>query len=294
MITSQFILTAFLGFTLGVIAILQIKAVKDTLKDAKALTKALTTNQNLKGQFGEDCLEAVIKTCYPDKDINYIKQFITKNEDGNEIKPDYLINLPNNKSILIDCKLNLDKYLEYTKKQNALTKNEFIKDMCSTINSLSNKKYQTSVDIVQSDFVLMYIPLESVITLIYTDKDFLNIVKYANEKNIIIVGNSSILTVLRLTKMLWAKDKQNKNMENIVLSAQYIYDFMAQHSNALADMKKVLEENNERFDKEYKKLTSSKIFDKIEELKNYGIEAQKHKVGRKNEELNINSDFLSS
>ena len=293
MITSQFILTAFLGFTLGIIAILQIKAVKDTLKDAKTLTKALTTNQNLKGQFGEDCLEAIIKTCYPNKDINYIKQFVSKNEDDKEIKPDYLVNLPNNKSVLIDCKLNLDKYLEYSKNQNASTKNDFIKDLQLTINSLSNKKYQTSSDITQPDFVLMYIPLESVITLIYTDKDFLNIVKYANEKNIIIVGNSSILTVIRLTKMLWAQDMQNKNIDNIVSSAQYIYDFIAQHSNALAEMKKVLEENNEKFEKEYNKLTSSKIFNKIEELKKYGIEAQKHKIGRKNEEININSDFLN-
>ena len=293
MIVSQYILTAFLGFTLGVIAILQIKAVKDTLKDAKALSRALTTNQNLKGQFGEDCLEAVIKACYPEKDINYIKQFVSKNEDGQEIKPDYLINLPNNKSILIDCKLNLDKYLEYSNKQNAQTKSEFIKDMQTTVNSLANKKYQTAQGVIQCGFILMYVPLEPVITLIYTDKDFLNIVKYANEKNIIIVGNSSILTILRLTKLLWAREVQNQNIENIVSSAQSIYDFMAQHSNALAEMKKVLEENNEKFNKEYQKLTSSKIFNKIEELKNYGIEAQKHKIGRKTEELSINPDFLN-
>ncbi len=292
MITLQFILTAFFGFTLGIIAILQIKVVKDTLKDAKALSKALTTNQNLKGQFGEDCLEAVIKACYPDKNINYIKQFISKNEDGSEIRPDYLINLPNDKSIFIDCKLNLDKYLEYSKKQSIASKNEFIKDMQSTINSLSNKKYQTSTDVNQGDFILMYIPLEPVITLIYTDKDCLNIVKYANEKNIIIVGNSSILTVLRLVKMLWAKEVQNNNIENIVLSAQSIYDCIAQHSNILADIKRTLDENQEKFNKEYQKLTSSKLFNKVEELKKYGIEAQKHKIKRKDEELNIYPEFL--
>jgi len=294
MILSQYILTAFFGFTLGIIAILQIKAIKDTIKDARALSRALTTNQNLKGSFGEECLEAIIKTCYPDKNINYIKQFVTKNEDGKEIKPDYLINLPENKSILIDCKLNLDKYLEYSKKTDNTRKNEFIKDLNSTINSLANKKYHTSSDILQPGFVLMYIPLEAVITLIYTDKDFLSVVKNANDKNIIIVGNSSILTVLRLVKMLWSRDIQNKNIENIINSAQGFYDLIACHSNAMAEMKAVMEENMCKFSKEYDKLTSSKLFSKVEELKEYGIEAFKRRDGKKNIETNINSDFLNS
>ena len=292
MITIELILALFLGFTLGIIAILQIKAVKDTIKEAKLLTKALTTNQNLKGQYGEDCLEAILESCFPEKNINYIKQFITKNIDGKEIKPDYLVKLPNNKSILIDCKLNLDKFLSYTKKPNNVTKNDFVKDLNNTVNQLSNKKYQTSQDIQQPDFILMYIPLEAIITLIYTDKDFLSVVKNANEKNIIIVGNSSILTTIRLVKMLWAQEIQNKNIENIVNVSQNIYDLIAQHSNALSEMKKVLDENNQKFNKEYEKLTSSKLFGFIEQLKQYGIEALEHKIGRKNQEINIHSDFL--
>ncbi|MBR2069601.1 MAG: DNA recombination protein RmuC [Candidatus Gastranaerophilales bacterium] len=294
MITSQLILTGFLGFTLGILAILQIKAVKDTLKDAKNLTKALTTNQNLKGQFGEDCLEAILKSCFPEKNINYLKQFITKNEDNKEIKPDYLVNLPNNKSILIDCKLNLDKYLNYVKKPDIARRNEFIKDINTTINNLANKKYQTSKDIAQPNFILMYIPLEPVITLIYTDKDFINIVKNANDKNIIIVGNSGILTAIRLVKILWAQDVQNNNVENIVNLSQNLYDLIAQHSNALYEAKKVLDENMRKFNKEYEKLTSSKIFNAIEQLKNYGIEASNHKIGKKNQELEIHSDFLNN
>ena len=45
------------------------------------------------------------------KEINYIKQYTTQNSEDKQIKPDYLIKLPNNKSILIDCKLNLEKYI---------------------------------------------------------------------------------------------------------------------------------------------------------------------------------------
>ncbi|MBR1616574.1 DNA recombination protein RmuC, partial [bacterium] len=152
---------------------------KDAIMDAQKLSKALTTNQNLKGKFAEDCLEEVLQACYPAKNINYIKQFKTTNENNDEIKPDYVINLPNNKSVLIDCKLNLEKFIEY--QNNPDKKNDFIKDINNTINNLPNKKYETSAEINQPDFILMYIPLESMVSAIYTDKELIQIVKNATE-----------------------------------------------------------------------------------------------------------------
>lgn len=272
--------------------VLNTKEINNAIQTASTLTKALTTNQNLKGQFGEDCLEAVLKTCYPDENINYIKQFRTQNEEEKEIKPDFLINLPNEKSVLIDCKLNLDKYLEY--KQNPTLKSEFIKDLNSTINLLSNKKYETATNLSQCGFILMYIPLEAILTEIYTDKDYLSVVKNANEKNIIIVGNSSILTTIRLIKLLWAQDAQEKNIEKIVNIAQNIYEYISQHTQNLYKIKTILEDSTASFNKEYDKLsTGSKLFKQIEELRNFGIQTTSKKEGKKLNEIKIHQDFLN-
>ena len=104
---------------------LNTKEINSAIKTANDLTRILTTNQNLKGQYGEDCLEAILQTCYPNNEINYIKQYRTINEENKEIKPDYLVKLPNNKTILIDCKLNLEKYIEYKENQEpTLTQNK--------------------------------------------------------------------------------------------------------------------------------------------------------------------------
>jgi len=273
------------------------KEVKDSIKEAEHLAKLLTTNQNLKGKFGEDCLESIIKFCYPNENIHYIKQFNSTNSDGKQVKPDFLIKLPNNKAIAIDCKLNLEKYIDYKecneKELSKIKKNEFIKDINNTINLLSNKKYETIDSINQTDFILMYIPLEPVITTIYTDNDFSGVIKNAIEKNIIIVGNSSVLTTLKLVKSLWAQEKQEKNIEKIVDLAQNIYDYIAKHSQNLYEIKQTLEENTNRFNKEYEKLTKSNIlFKKIEELKEYGISASNKKIGKNLIELEINKDFL--
>ena len=272
--------------------IINTKEINSAIQIASDLTKKLTTNQNLKGQYGEDCLESVLRACYPEENINYIKQYRTLNSQNEEIKPDYLVKLPNNKSILIDCKLNLDKFLEY--KNNPNLKNEFIKDLNTTINNLSNKKYETATDLSQPDFILMYIPLEPVITSIYTDEDFNNVIKNAGEKNIIIVGNSSILTTLRLTKMLWAQDTQEKNIEKIITIAQNIYEYVSIHSQNLANIKNILEENLSSFNKEYNKMTQdNKFFKLTEDLRILGIETTKKRVGKKLSEVKIHNDFLN-
>lgn len=271
--------------------VLNTKEINSAIKTASDLTKILTTNQNLKGQFGEDCLEAILKACYPNENINYIKQYRTQNVDNKEIKPDYLINLPNNKSILIDCKLNLEKYIEF--QQNPDTKNEFIKDLNNTINLLSNKKYESALDLSQCNFILMYIPLEPVLTLIYTDKDFLSVIKNANEKNIIIVGNSSILTTIKLVKLLWAQDSQEKNLEKIINIAQNIYEFISLHTQNLYKIKTVLEDTTINFNKEYEKISSNnKLFKLTQELKECGIQATTRKIGKKIDEIKIHEDFL--
>ena len=271
--------------------------VKTALKDAGHLAKVLTTNQNLKGKFGEDCLENVIKSCFPNINSDYFKQIEAVNEDGVKIKPDYLIKLPNNRNIIVDCKINLEKYIEYKDSigsaQEESLKSEFIKDINSTINSLSNKKYETAQNINQPEFILMYIPLETVLTQLYTDKDFISVIKNAAQKNIIIVGNSSIITVIKLVNLLWAQDKQNNNVEKIVACAESIYNIVAEHSQLLYSLKATLTDCTDRFNKEYEKLSNnSKLFKYTEELKGFGIEINKKSKINKKECLSINSEFL--
>ncbi len=271
---------------------------KNAIAVASKLTSILTTNQNLKGQFGQDCLEYVLKACFNGENIDYIKQPTFSNAAGDKIRPDYLVCLPNNKAILIDCKLNLEKYMEFkdnfeTELKN-LKKAEFIKDLNNTVNNLANKRYETALEIETVDFILMYIPIEPVITLIYTDSDFLSVVKNATEKNIVLVGNSSVLTVIRLVKLLWAKEIQDKNIENIVETASRLYESIARHSNELFEMKENLNNLAVKFNKEYEKMAvNSNFFKTAQKLHSYGIDLKTKKYGKKLSEIEINSEFLS-
>ena len=140
----------------------------------------------------------------------------------------------------------------------------------------------------------MYIPLEPVLTTIYTDKDFLSVIKNANEKNIIIVGNSSVLTTIRLTKLLWAQNAQEENLDKIINIAQNIYEYISIHTQNLYKIKVLMEENYQNFNKEYEKLAqNNKLFKLTEELREYGIQTNSKKQGKKLNEIKIHQDFLN-
>ena len=82
--------------------------IKNAIATAEKYARALTMNQNSKGEFGEDWLEQIFRFANLEENIHYTKQFVS---DG--AKPDFVVNLPNDKNIIVDSKVILKNYLEY-------------------------------------------------------------------------------------------------------------------------------------------------------------------------------------
>ena len=86
-------------------------------QEAKNLTDALTKNQNIKGSYGENLLDTILQACGMQEGIHYTKQFVTtsaslKDDTEHIIRPDIVINLPDNRHLIIDSKVTLTSYLE--------------------------------------------------------------------------------------------------------------------------------------------------------------------------------------
>ena len=110
----------------------------------------------------------------------------------------------------------------------------------------------------------------------------------------IIVGNSGILTSIRLVKNMWANHVQNVNIQNIVEIAQNIYNIIALHSQNLSGIKSEFDSIYMAFSKEYNKFSSnSKIFKLAENLRNFGIEPLSKRNAKKIEQVEISKEFLN-
>lgn len=249
-------------------------------QEAKNLVEALTKNQNTKGSYGENLLDTILQSCGMQEGVHYTKQFVTKSanlkdDEMHTIRPDVVINLPNDRHLIIDSKVTLTSYLDYIEDNSKLS--EFKSEVKKRITDLANKNYQNAGDLSQPDFVLMYMPIESSVNLLYEDAD---LIKQAYKANIIIVGTSSLLTTVRLVNQLLAQQKQSESINQIVSAGTNLYETFVQFCEDLIDVQK-------RFDDVSSKLTTTinrfkrgnrnkpSLFSQVQSLKDFGINSAK-------------------
>ncbi len=254
--------------------------IKNAVATAEKYAKALTTNQNSKGAFGEDWLERILTFSGLSENVHYTKQFVS-----GRAKPDFVLNLPDDKNLIIDSKVILKSYLDYSNsEEDANLKKQFVNDLTNCVNDLAKKNYEEIDVLNQPGFILMFIPIENCINLIYTDYDFKKVVELANSKNIIIVGTASLIVTLRLVNQLWASKTRYDNVQNIIEVGENLYNNIAIHAQNLMNIKQSIENANSAMDVEINRFTQKRngsVFKEAEKLKDFGIEAKTAKAGKK-------------
>lgn len=255
------------------------KSSAEITKEANQLATALTTNQNIKGAYGESLLDTILQSCGMQEGIHYSKQFVSKSisedETSHTIRPDVVINLPDNRHLIIDSKMTLTSYLEYMQDESQLPK--FKSEVKKRIMDLSEKNYQKADDIYQPDFVLMYIPIENSVNTLYEDTDLIN---RAYKSNVIIVGTSALLTTIRLVNQLLSQQKQQESVNKIVQAGTNLYETFVRFCEDLMDVKKRLEGANNQLNKTINRFqrgnkNNPSLFSQVEALRDFGINSSK-------------------
>lgn len=266
--------------------------IKNAISIAEKYAKALTTNQNSKGEFGEKLLEQTLNFANLKENVHYTKQF-----SQGATKPDFIIYLPENKHLIIDSKVILKNYLEYRETETECDKKAFLNDLTTCINQLGNKHYEQIENIHQAGFILMYIPIESCVNLIYTDPDYRKILELANAHNIIITGTPSIIVTLRLVANLWTTKNSYDNVKNIIETGEKLYNNIATHAQNLLTIQSAIENASKSINSEinrFKEKNNGSIFKEAEKLHEFGIEAKNTKSGKKFIENKIPEEFLTT
>ena len=249
-------------------------------KEANNLVQALTKNQNVKGSYGEDLLDRILQSCGMQENVHYTKQFVTqstnlKDDEIHTVRPDVVINLPNDRHLIIDSKVTLESYLKYIEDDSKLS--EFKTEVKKRITDLANKNYQNAGDISQPDFVLMYMPIESSVNLLYEDSE---LISKAYKSNVIIVGTASLLTAIRLVNQLMAQQKQAESVSRIVSAGTNLYETFVQFCEDLIDVQKRMEDVSSKLNTTINRFSRGNknkpsLFSQVNALKDFGITSMK-------------------
>lgn len=249
-------------------------------QEAKNLTEALTKNQNVKGAYGENLLDTVLQACGMREGIHYTKQFVTTSENlcdetEHKIRPDVVINLPANRHIVVDSKVTLTSYLACVEDKDKIK--DFKAEVKKRIADLANKNYQSADKLWQPDFVLMFMPIETSLQILYQDFDLIN---FAYKSNVIIVGTASLLATIRLVNQLFTQQKQCECVNHIVNAGTNLFETFVQFCDDLVDVQKRFDEVNKKLNKtinRFKRRNNNKpsLFSQVESLRDYGINSAK-------------------
>ena len=260
----------------------QIKSLKELnlqmSKEAENLTHALKGDSKTQGNWGELQVENILKKVGLKEGVGYDKEKNFKNEDDDNQRPDYIVNLPDGKNIIIDSKVSLTAYANYFNTKNSDEKKNLLKDHVKSVNNhvknLSEKNYQ-NLELNQPDYILMFIANEPALGLALIEDS--QIYDKALENNIIIVSTSTLLATLSTVAFMWKQDNQNKHALEIARQAGALYDKFCSFSDELIKVGSNIDSTKKTYSNAMKKLVDGKdnLVRKSERLKELGAKASK-------------------
>ncbi len=248
-------------------------------EDAENLTKALTGDSQKQGSWGEVILERILERSGLTKGSEYEIQLVTRDEHGQLIRPDVVINLPDSKHIIIDSKVSLMAYEQFMSSGDAVERERFMQMHVESIKThtkgLAEKNYQLASAFNSPDFVLLFLPIESALSaaLQYEPELF----SFAWERKIVIVSPTTLLATLKTVASIWKQEKQTQNALEIARQGGNLYDKFVSFVSDLERLGQQLSSLQKTYDEAHKKLSSGSgnLISRSEKLRKLGAKSSK-------------------
>jgi len=247
-------------------------------KEAINLTKALKGDSKAQGDWGETQLEILLEKANLAKDIHFTTQGGYRDEDGRLKKPDFIINLPDKRHLIVDSKVSLTNYEAYfnadDEEQQKFHLKKHIESIRKHIRELSEKKYESLYEINAPDYVLMFVPIEPAYLLALNNNNSLYL--EALDKNVVMVSTSTLLATLSTVSSMWRQENQKNNVLEIANQAGRLYDQFVNLTDDLIKVGTQLKTVQGSYDTSMKKLTGKgNLVKKVEKIRELGAKTTK-------------------
>lgn len=247
--------------------------------DAKNLTKALKGDNKAQGNWGEVILLRILEKSGLTKGREYNIQESSTTDDGRRLQPDVVINLPDDKFLIVDSKVSLTAYEKIVSADDEKEAEQIVKQHITSIRAhvkgLSDKNYQLIHGDKSPDFVLLFIPIEPAFALaLQNDND---LYYEAFEKNIVIVSPSTLLATLGTIQSVWKQEYQNKNAQEIAQRGGALYDKFVNFVDSMSEIGQRIHQTQISYDEAMNRLRSGRgnLVRQAEMMKELGVQSTK-------------------
>ncbi|WII70685.1 DNA recombination protein RmuC [Bdellovibrio sp. 22V] len=250
--------------------------------ETQNLTKALKGEVKTQGNWGELILENILERSGLRKGDEYIIQgtdMDLRGDDGQILRPDVIVNLPDEKHLIVDSKMTLIAYEQYSSAETSEDQERaaklHVESLKKHIDGLSEKKYHAADKLISPDFVILFMPLEPAFALAFKLKP--ELFQYAWERNVAIVSPTTLLATLRTVAALWKQDRQEKNALEIAKRGGLLYEKFAGLLKDLQNLGEKLGAAQKAHEDVLKKVSEGRgnLIDQVEDLKRLGAKTEK-------------------
>ena len=245
--------------------------------EANNLATALKGKAQKRGNWGEMILERILETSGLTKDREYFVQKSIKDDEGKSQRLDVRVNLPDSRVIIIDSKVSLIAYDNFSASEDSEEQKRFLAEHISAtklhIDQLSEKKYD-NID-TSLDFTMMFVPIEPAYLLaIQGDTDLWS---HAYSKRILLVSPTTLIACLKLFSDLWRREWQNKNAMDIVKKGEALYEKFVGFTKTFEEVGNSIKSSQEKYDKALGQLKDGRgnLVNQAIQLKNLGLKSDK-------------------
>ena len=252
---------------------------QDMASRANELTRALKGNAKIRGDWGELMLENVLQGSGLVEGSHYQRQKSATTEEGKRLLPDIVVNLPHERRIVVDSKVNLIAWQEAMnagtpeEQQDAMRRHSVA--LRQHVKELSEKQYPKSIGEGALEITVAFVPIEGALSAALGADASLQ--TYAFEQKIVFASPNTLMALLRVVERLWTRDKIQREAQEIAKTGGLVLDALV---NFLADFDNVgrqLEDATTAFNDARHKLSHSKqaLIPRAQRLVDLGAKGKK-------------------
>jgi DNA recombination protein RmuC len=260
--------------------ILSLKKLNEKIsQDAINLTNALKGESKQQGVWGEMVLEHVLEASGLRKGFEFEREVSLRTEDGDLLRPDVIVHLPDNRDLIIDAKTSLVAYERYVNAEDETQKAGYLKahldSIRSHVNTLAQKNYERLKEVETLDFIFMFMPIEGALAVALEHDS--SVYDEAFKKKILLVGPTTLLVAMRAVENVWKHERQNQNAKEIARRAGAMYDKFVGFSEDLLKISKQIDTIQSSFNAARNKLSDGRgnLVRQVEQLKELGAQTSK-------------------
>lgn len=194
--------------------------------DARNLAEALRGKNKITGNWGESVFHRILESCGFAEGVHFRSQASYADSSGAQkrLVPDFVIDLPEGRSIVVDSKVSLVSYSDYCSSETADLKKanleKFKKSVRAHLKEFSSK-YNDLPD-ARCGFKMMFMPIEPAYELAVSADP--SLLEDAYAANVLIVGPATVMSVLKYAEILVRNEAISKNTRQIADLGVKLYE----------------------------------------------------------------------